>query len=634
MFEILDEQPAHFVAHNGKAEFRIAKKMLTPQRVEHFQKLFKGGKVKKMAEGGEVGQPEKPQEEEHASGWGIAEKIHKLLPNALSARPAVEAKREQLRKLDEQTRSEAHGGLIPGYAEGDVVGGPSPFGSPDAAFRARLEEQSLAGAQSGATWAMPSGPDVGGGGFQVPSWALSGDPRGNVIAPAPPPPEAPPAPPPGLELAPSHAAPPPMLAAHEPLPVQAATQPPPASAAGATGFAATGYPGMSGFIGQMKANERLQETGIQHEAQARGRAAQEQTQALDTYSQSLKEHQTATQQHFEALQREHDSIVQDIQNSHIDPNRMWSNKSSGEKAGAILGMVLGGIGSGLTGQPNAALHVIQTQIDRDIDAQKMDIGKKQSLLSDNYHQTGNLFQAEQLTRLQMSAVLEGQLRASATRVGGAEAQARAEQAIAAARQSLIGPMMQAAQFQAMSGMISGGEGGHYVPSQANRPMPSEFSLKGVSEMRKDANERRVHLPDVGAGAYTYAPTKEEAAASNKSFASMNNLQRQAVKLGNLAQVHGAAIHMPGSSARAEYESTASSLITELNQLQQLNRLNENEYKEFGNMIPTEREWLSGQGAAKIRNLQSLIQMKRMGEYQQKLGLDSRLFAPKTEKKIR
>lgn len=40
--------------------------------------------------------------QEHAPGWGMAEKIHSLLPGFLSARAAVMRKRQQMQQIDQQ----------------------------------------------------------------------------------------------------------------------------------------------------------------------------------------------------------------------------------------------------------------------------------------------------------------------------------------------------------------------------------------------------------------------------------------------------------------------------------------------------------------------------------------------------
>lgn len=54
----------------------------------------------------------------------------------------------------------------------------------------------------------------------------------------------------------------------------------------------------------------------------------------------------------------------------IDPEQYLSNMGIGSKILTGLGLVLSGIGSGLTGQPNMAISMLQNNLDRNIGAQK------------------------------------------------------------------------------------------------------------------------------------------------------------------------------------------------------------------------------------------------------------------------
>lgn len=97
-----------------------------------------------------------------------------------------------------------------------------------------------------------------------------------------------------------------------------------------------------------------------------------------------------------------DSTVQLMNNykaGKIDPNRAWNDASTGNKILAAIGVIVGGIGSGLTGQPNQALAVINKQIDRDIEAQKANMDKGKNLLAINMDRYKNLNAAADATRL-------------------------------------------------------------------------------------------------------------------------------------------------------------------------------------------------------------------------------------------
>lgn len=51
---------------------------------------------------------------------------------------------------------------------------------------------------------------------------------------------------------------------------------------------------------------------------------------------------------------------------------LYHSKDTLGKIGTIFGLMLGGMGSGLTGQPNALMHMMDKEIERDLEAQKKD----------------------------------------------------------------------------------------------------------------------------------------------------------------------------------------------------------------------------------------------------------------------
>ena len=90
-----------------------------------------------------------------------------------------------------------------------------------------------------------------------------------------------------------------------------------------------------------------------------------------------------------------------------------------------IGLFLGGIGGGLTGQGNPAMDFLNKQIDRDIEAQKADLGNKKTLLEANLRQFGNLRDATDMTRIQQTEIYKSQLAKAAMATGNPLIQARA-----------------------------------------------------------------------------------------------------------------------------------------------------------------------------------------------------------------
>lgn len=140
-------------------------------------------------------------------------------------------------------------------------------------------------------------------------------------------------------------------------------------------------------------------------------------------------------------QKTYNDLWQKTMNQEIDPQKYWSSKDSHAKMRAGIGILLSGL-SGATN--NMAMDVINKNIDRDIEAQKSNLGKKQSLLAHNLAQQGNLLQATNLTRMQMQAMSEGQLKLTAAKMGNPLISARANLASSSLMQNSYPTMVSAA----------------------------------------------------------------------------------------------------------------------------------------------------------------------------------------------
>lgn len=97
---------------------------------------------------------------------------------------------------------------------------------------------------------------------------------------------------------------------------------------------------------------------------------------------------------------EYDKLFNDVKNQKIDPYKVWNDSSTGQKAGIVVGMLLSGLGQGLQGPgaTNMAMDAYNKQVDRSIESQKMELGKKENLLSQNLRRYGDLHTAEAATR--------------------------------------------------------------------------------------------------------------------------------------------------------------------------------------------------------------------------------------------
>jgi hypothetical protein len=168
----------------------------------------------------------------------------------------------------------------------------------------------------------------------------------------------------------------------------------------------------------------LQQTqsGVLGEAGAHAEGLKQQAQV---YQDSVAQQQKITQEYDvkrKALDDEHKQLFDSVVNGKVDPKHYFGSMSTGNKVLAGISVILSGIGSGMSHQPNLAIQTFDKAIDRDIDAQKAELGKKSTLLSDNLRRYGDLNQAEAATRLQLNTVTQAQIAAVAAKSGSKEVQ--------------------------------------------------------------------------------------------------------------------------------------------------------------------------------------------------------------------
>lgn len=136
--------------------------------------------------------------------------------------------------------------------------------------------------------------------------------------------------------------------------------------------------GQAGVLGDQAVLE--QQRGDIAAKQAEEQYAIKQKQVADEQAKNA-ELEAKQQQYFAVRAKEHEMLRNAgiaAANAHVDPNRMWSSMSTGQRVQAGIGILLAGIGQGLNGDhgANPAMKLITDAIDRDVDAQKVDINQK------------------------------------------------------------------------------------------------------------------------------------------------------------------------------------------------------------------------------------------------------------------
>jgi hypothetical protein len=169
-------------------------------------------------------------------------------------------------------------------------------------------------------------------------------------------------------------------------------------------------PSMGGMTGRF-------EQAIGAAAKAQEQEAQAKAQAYEQHIPIMEKAAQNYQQSMMKLQQQADSLSAGIAEGKVDPNRYWHNLSTGSKFSAVIGALLSGFGVGAAGgtQENLAIKSLHRAIDRDIESQKDSLGRKQSMLSDNFRMQGNLMAAEAATRAQYESLLQGKLNLAAAK---------------------------------------------------------------------------------------------------------------------------------------------------------------------------------------------------------------------------
>jgi hypothetical protein len=229
------------------------------------------------------------------------------------------------------------------------------------------------------------------------------------------------------------------------------------------------------------------------QAEAKSQAALDQQLAMDESMKDLQLEQLRYDTKVRALDQKKEALVKDIQTGKIDPTRAYSNMSTGNRVMAGISILLGGLSQGLTGaKSNPAMDVINNAVDRDIDAQKAELGKKQNLLSVNLHEYGTLKDALAATKMQIMTVAQTQVNMAAAKAGSKQALAAAQMFNADIDLKMAAIKQQLAASQAMSEKLN---------------QPGGLSYKDVSKLNQELQDKMVQLPN---GNYMPAFNKESA----------------------------------------------------------------------------------------------------------------------------
>lgn len=337
----------------------------------------------------------------------------------------------------------------------------------------------------------------GGGMPQLPANTINPNPGAQAAAQNPQPQQAPPdagSQPYGVDPEQSAAASMPKAAQPTTQDAQPSATPTPGLQSGLqSGTGATSDPyGTQAYGNALAQGINEQKAGLRGEALAEGSLGQAQAQLLQQQAQTQQKVYSDYQTHYNQLDQERQNFQQDILNKHIDPSHYINSLGTEGKISTAIGLVLGGLGAGmLHSTDNQALKFVNMQIDRDIASQQADLGKKESLLSANMRQFGNLKDATDMTRVMQSDIVSNQLKEAAANAQDPIAKSRALQAAGKLDQDAAPILSQIAMRKTMmNGGLAGG-----TPDSPQMGQTIQAMRQMNPTMAKSLEER--YVPTVG-----------------------------------------------------------------------------------------------------------------------------------------
>lgn len=199
----------------------------------------------------------------------------------------------------------------------------------------------------------------------------------------------------------------------------------------------------------MEQGYERQMRGIQKEADAAYSQGQKEAAARQGYADQLADLEKQKADNFQKANEATDSKIadyekmkQDFRDTVIkDP---WAERSTGAKIGAALAIGFGAFGGALTGQPNAALQIINDSINRDLQIQSKNLETKKAAVSDAIDSIKIVKDKFATRDQQLMALKDMKLESVVNQIEGlkaktksAEAQARADQMIGALQRDRV-----------------------------------------------------------------------------------------------------------------------------------------------------------------------------------------------------
>lgn len=332
-------------------------------------------------------------------------------------------------------------------------------------------------------------------------------------------------------------------------------------------------------------------------AQAQKEAQEQNVKDYQKQEEELARIQSNYQTSINNLTAESENLQKSYMSGKIDPNRVWSNMSTGNRILAGISVLLGGLGQGLSGsKTNPAWDVLNDAIDRDIDAQKANLGKTSSLLSFNMQKLGNLNAALAATRVNLIDLTQAQINKTAAKLGSKTAIAQAQISNEMLNQEKAKLMQSIAAQQQVQGIM-----------QSPGGIPKEQVLRLPEEQRKT-------LVMMDNGNYYQALNEKGADAVSKAQELLTPVQNVFNQAKEFMDTEGRLF--PGESAKGKADVLQGQMTLAVKNLENLGILSKDDMDLVNKMIPQLSDLtFRGKDKEKINTLINFVDNKKNMFYQ-------------------
>jgi hypothetical protein len=363
--------------------------------------------------------------------------------------------------------------------------------------------------------------------------------------------------------------------------------------------------GVGAYTNDIRSGVNQYQSAVMGQAKAEGELGQRKASLLEQEQSDMQKLQAESEKRFADYMAKADAVAKAAMEGKVNPNAYMESMSSGSKVATAIGLILGGIGGGLTHQENPAMKFLNQQIERDVEAQKANMSKQQNMMSYFVRQGESVQNATQLSKAFTANIYATKLEAEGAKMQGTMAGNIAKQKAAEIRLQYAPVLQQAAQRSALMGMANKSASGSEADYQKRMNM-----LHAVSpEMYKEAEEN--YIPGVGVASIKPSDKDREALASAAQLKkSLTELQARAATIGTT---------IPGSEADKVNKTKVAAIQLQMKNAYQLGVLSQSDLDMLDKLVANPGSILTNRAISQLEATKQSMGALEKGLYG-KLGV--------------